>query len=87
MQHKEKVAKNNIIPGGGEMGERIRSINWSETSLGPIDSWPQSLRTILNVVLNSKFPMFLFWGPDLLCFYNDAYRPSQQPRFGKRYGL
>src|SRR5690606_19047376 len=49
---------------------------WSKTSLGAPENWPQSLRTTLSIILNSKFPMFLWWGPELICFYNDAYRPS-----------
>jgi PAS domain S-box-containing protein len=61
---------------GGEMGELIRAKDWSNTLVGPIDSWPQSLKTALSILLHSKFPKFLFWGPDLICFYNDAYRPS-----------
>jgi hypothetical protein len=65
-----------FLSGGGEMGELIRSKDWSGTSLGEPVTWPQSLRTTIGIVLNSKFPMFLFWGPQLLCFYNDAYRPS-----------
>lgn len=65
-----------FISGGGESGALIRSIDWNKNPLGPIDQWPQSLRTTLSIILNSKFPMFLFWGPDLICFYNDAYRPS-----------
>lgn len=65
-----------LIPGGGEMGELIRKKDWSKTSLGVPESWPQSLITYLGIILNSGFPMFLFWGPDLICFYNDAYRPS-----------
>jgi PAS domain S-box-containing protein len=65
-----------FIAGRGEMAERTRSFSWATTSVGPIDTWPQSLRTILGILLSSKFPMFLFWGPELLCFYNDAYRPS-----------
>ena len=68
--------KYSFLKGGGESAELIASINWSQTSLGPIDYWPQSLRTTLSIILHSKFPMFLFWGPDLICFYNDAYRPS-----------
>ena len=65
-----------FLSGGGEMGQLIREYSWSTTSIGSIDNWPQSLRTTLSIILNSKFPMFLFWGTDLLCFYNDAYRPS-----------
>ena len=61
---------------GGEMGALTRAKDWSKSSIGPVESWPQSLRTTLGILLNSKFPMFLFWGPDHICFYNDAYRPS-----------
>ncbi|WP_240543673.1 PAS domain S-box protein [Spirosoma foliorum] len=65
-----------FLTGGGEMGALIRALDWSETALGTPDIWPQSLRTTLSIILNSKFPMFLFWGEQHLCFYNDAYRPS-----------
>ena len=58
------------------MGALIRSKDWSKTSLGNPAEWPQSLKTTLSIILHSKFPMFLWWGPELLCFYNDAYRPS-----------
>jgi PAS domain S-box-containing protein len=70
------VSKGSITKGGGEMGERILAFDWSKTSVGPMDTWPQSLRTTLSILLKSKFPMFLFWGPDFICFYNDAFRPS-----------
>ncbi|WP_183559142.1 PAS domain-containing protein [Mucilaginibacter sp. SP1R1] len=65
-----------FLEGGGEMGALIREHDWSETSLGSPDQWPVSLRTTIGIVLNTKFPMFMYWGPDLVCFYNDAYRPS-----------
>jgi PAS domain S-box-containing protein len=65
-----------FMEGGGEMGALIREHDWSQTSLGSPDKWPVSLRTTLGIVLNSRFPMFMYWGPDLVCFYNDAYRPS-----------
>ncbi|NOT75896.1 MAG: PAS domain-containing protein [Cyclobacteriaceae bacterium] len=58
------------------MGALTRAKDWTKTSLGPPETWPQSLRTTLSIILNSKFPMFLWWGPELICFYNDAYRPS-----------
>ncbi len=60
----------------GEMGELTRNYDWGSTSLGTPDTWPQSLRTTLSILLNSKFPMFLFWGDEHICLYNDAYRPS-----------
>src|ERR1043165_1696738 len=65
-----------FLEGGGEMGGLTRAKNWSQTAIGPPEIWPQSLRTTLSILLNSRFPMFLWWGPDLICFYNDAYRPS-----------
>jgi signal transduction histidine kinase len=62
--------------GGGEMGELTRSFDWSKTAIGRPENWSQSLLTTVSILLNSRFPMFLFWGPDLVQFYNDAYRPS-----------
>ena len=53
-----------------------RAFDWSETALGPVATWPLSLRTIVQVVLDSPTPMFLWWGPELTQIYNDAYRPS-----------
>ncbi len=77
-----------FLQGGGELGALTRAFDWSKTSLGMPDGWPQSLRTTLGLVLHSAFPMFLFWGDELLCFYNDAYRPSlgtngKHPALGK----
>ena len=65
-----------FLPNNSEMGELIQKKDWSKTSLGSPETWSQSFRTTLSIMLNSKFPMFLFWGPELICFYNDAYRPS-----------
>ncbi|WP_051941901.1 sensor histidine kinase [Maribacter forsetii] len=67
--------KFHFLDDGGEMGRLMREKNWSSTPLGPPDGWPQSLRTTINILLNSPFPMFLFWGDRLKGFYNDAYRP------------
>lgn len=58
------------------MGALIRAHNWAGTSIGTPEQWPVSLRTTIGIVLNSRFPMFMYWGPELVCFYNDAYRPS-----------
>ena len=73
---------------GGEMGDLIRQYNWSTTPIGSPDNWPQSLCTTLGIMLHSAFPMFLFWGQELTCFYNDAFRPSlgtegKHPAIGK----
>ncbi|WP_156445829.1 GAF domain-containing hybrid sensor histidine kinase/response regulator [Sphingomonas sp. CCH9-F2] len=53
----------------------IAEHDWSGTSLGPIEMWPPALRSTLALMLACPRPMFLAWGSDLLCFYNDAYRP------------
>jgi signal transduction histidine kinase/DNA-binding response OmpR family regulator len=64
-----------VLAGGGEMGARIRAHNWSATPLGPADSWPQSLRSVVSMLLPSKAQIILFWGPEFTVLYNDAYRP------------
>jgi signal transduction histidine kinase/ActR/RegA family two-component response regulator len=64
-----------FLEGGGEMRTLIRAFDWGSTPLGPIRQWPQSLRTALGLLLNSRYPMFVFWGPHLIKIYNDAYRP------------
>jgi signal transduction histidine kinase len=64
-----------FLDGGGEMGARMRQFDWARTSLGPVQSWPQSLRSTLSMLLPSKAQIILFWGPEFTVFYNDAYRP------------
>ncbi len=65
-----------LVYGRGEMSQRILEFDWSKTAVGSVDAWPQSLLTMLGVILNSSFPMLLLWGEDMVLFYNDAYRPS-----------
>ncbi|HEX5746832.1 MAG TPA: ATP-binding protein [Archangium sp.] len=60
---------------GGELGALVRSLDWSKTPLGPVSGWPTSLKTMVGVVLRNRFPMLLWWGPDLIQIYNDGYRP------------
>jgi PAS domain S-box-containing protein len=60
--------------GGGEMGERIRAFDWSKTVLGPVDSWPESLKTAVRICIGSRNPIVVWWGRSALTqFYNDAY--------------
>jgi PAS domain S-box-containing protein len=63
-----------FLKGGGEMGERTRTFDWSKTPLGTPDNWPQSLRTSVSILLNSQFPMFVWWGEELTTIYNDSYK-------------
>lgn len=57
------------------MSQRIRSHDWSRTPLGPIDSWPNSLKTAVSICLNSRFPMVIWWGRELVLLYNEGWRP------------
>lgn len=66
-------ARTGFLAGGGEMGARIRDFDWSATPLGPIQSWPQSLKTSVNLILSSRHPMWIGWGPEATFLYNDAY--------------
>ncbi len=66
----------NQIFGTGEMARLTRAFDWSQTTVGPIEQWPDSLLVTVNTMLSSRHPMFLWWGKDLVQFYNDAYRPS-----------
>ncbi|MGH8166327.1 MAG: histidine kinase dimerization/phospho-acceptor domain-containing protein, partial [Woeseiaceae bacterium] len=64
-----------FLSGGSEMAARMRAFDWQETPLGDPAHWPQSLRTATDILLNSRYPMFLAWGPKLALLYNDGYRP------------
>ncbi|MEU7524156.1 ATP-binding protein [Saccharothrix sp. NPDC042600] len=73
-----------VLETGGEMGALVSSFDWAASPLGPVETWPQSLRTAVGVCLTSRFPILLWWGPELVMIYNDAYRPilgaSKHPR-------
>ena len=62
-----------FLTGGGEMAAMIRAHDWSSSPLGPIEGWPQSLRSIVSLMLASEFAMFAAWGPELGFLYNDHY--------------
>ena len=61
------------LTGGGEMGALMRSLDWSRTPLGPIQHWPQSLKTSVSICLASRFPIVMYWGREYVVIYNDAY--------------
>ena len=68
-----------FLAGGGELGALTRAFDWSKTSLGPPQTWPQSLRVTVRLVLTSRHPMFIWWGEELIQFYNDAYSETLGP--------
>jgi PAS domain S-box-containing protein len=84
MTNREELMKNestsasnadvNLLLGGGEMGARMRERDWSKTSLGPTQQWPQSLKTAVRIMLTSRQAMFVWWGKELINLYNDAYK-------------
>lgn len=71
----EKTKAEDCLAGGGEMGALMRSLDWSKTLVGPVSSWPQSLRTAVSIILASRFPMLIHWGSEYVQFYNDGFRP------------
>ncbi len=72
-----------FLQGGGEMGALMRAQNWAQSTLGPSPRWPQSLRAMVRLILNTGHPMYIWWGHDGACLYNDAYRaligPERHP--------
>ncbi len=73
----------------GEIGELIKQFDWSKTCIGSMENWSVGLKINLSNILHSAFPMFLFWGDDFLCFYNEAFKPSlgadgKHPAIGKK---
>ena len=75
--HKSVFINNNLyfLEKGGEMGQLIREKDWKETSLGSPESWPGSLKTMVSLLLNNPFAMYIAWGNDYTQIYNDGYRP------------
>jgi len=68
-------AMTSLDSGGGEMTQRTQAFDWASTPLGPMESWSPALTTTLRIILANRFPHVLWWGPDYIQFYNDAYRP------------
>ena len=65
-----------FLAGGGESAARLRAVDWSRTALGPPQAWPRSLKTMVRMMLDSRYAMWMLWGPELTFFCNDAYLPT-----------
>ena len=74
-------------PGGGELGASIRGLDWSKTILGPIAGWPRQLKSAISLMLPSKAQVVVFWGPEYIAFYNDAYAPTIGNKHPRALGL
>ena len=64
-----------FVDGKGRSAEQVRSLDWANSPIGPVDLWPDELKSTVGFILQSQFPKAFVWGPDLLTFYNDAFRP------------
>lgn len=71
-----RFTANTLFAGAGEMRALARQFQWHHTALGPVESWPSALCIAVRTVMASRHPMFLWWGPELVQIFNDAYRPS-----------
>src|SRR6201988_599701 len=71
----------------GEMGARIRGFDWARSPLGPCATWSPALRATLGVMLANRFPLLLWWGPDYISIYNDAYVPILGNKHPNALGL
>lgn len=76
-----------LFAGRGEMRARCRSFEWAATPLGPVETWPQSLRTTVATTLATGFPAIALWGPELVQIYNDAYIPFVGAKHPAALGL
>lgn len=82
----ENLAAEQLFAGDSEMARLMRSHDWSQTPLGTVETWPQSLITAVRIMLNSRYPMFVWWGQSLTKFYNDAYIPVLGQRHPQALG-
>jgi hypothetical protein len=70
----QAAAGSNFLAGGGEMGALMRALDWRATPLGPPERWPQSLKIAVRIMLTSRQPIWIGWGPELIYLYNDPYK-------------
>src|SRR4051794_40659813 len=71
------------LAGGGDMGALMRTVDWSKTPIGAVETWSPALRTMVRMLLVNRFQLFIWWGPHYVQIYNDASRPilgAKHPR-------
>ncbi|HWS68733.1 MAG TPA: histidine kinase dimerization/phospho-acceptor domain-containing protein, partial [Steroidobacteraceae bacterium] len=72
---RDNTGSADFLAGGGEIGALMRAKSWADTLLGPAETWPDALKMAVGICLNSRFPISLWWGSELVMLYNDAWRP------------
>jgi PAS domain S-box-containing protein len=85
-EQKGKQSLEDVFPGDSEMAALMRAFDWSQTPLGSVTQWPQSLRVAVSILLASRFPMQILWGPQYVQFYNDSFRPILGTKHPKSLG-
>ena len=81
-----EAREDNFLLDGGETGALIRALDWSKTSFGPISVWPAHLKAAVSLILPAQAQIVLFWGPDFVALYNDAYAPTIGGKHPKALG-
>lgn len=81
-----RQAVEQVFVGNSEMAMLMRSLDWSQTLLGSVSQWSTSLKTAVSICLNSRFPMVIWWGKDLVLLYNDAWQPILGTKHPKALG-
>jgi PAS domain S-box-containing protein len=86
-QHNNLATSYDCFGGNGEMAALMRATDWSQTAVGPVVSWPQSLKTVVRIMLTSRYAMWMGWGHDKTFFYNDAYSPTLGVKHPRALGM
>ena len=75
-----------LVRGVGEMADLTREFGWASTPIGAISLWPKALLSAVNMILSAPLPMQIFWGPELIVFYNDALAPAFAEKYPQALG-
>lgn len=84
---KARLSSNALATPDGEMSALVRQKDWAQTPIGPMERWSPALRMMLDFLLVNRFPILLWWGPDYVSIYNDAYRPVLGTKHPQALGL
>ncbi|MBJ6118212.1 response regulator [Pontibacter sp. BT310] len=86
MKEAVTASRENVFCGSGNMASAMREYDWENSALGPVAAWPETLKTSVRIMLASAYPMFVWWGPDMIMLYNDGYMPVLGVKHPKALG-